>query len=278
MQNQQPSSMPQLPTEDTIKYFSPKRHTGKITTIVVSIIMAVICIFAVNSIGVIYTIIMVLFFSALGVYNYFAIKKYKKTIPVPDQYEGWLSTRVQAMYRRELRQLGIDENQISEPVIFFHSCVLPGSDAAKHYPPEHLHIKGRDNQWHFSVNVYTYFILTSFDISVIMFDVDAFDPKYHASEYNKNIILSYDAIKSVEKFNDDDIVIYNGQEYACQADTLCLRISDNFNTETIDVTAAIKATFTLGDNGVTVSFEPNRGLKRKMNQLQHIILKNQRRR
>src|SRR5690242_14761384 len=149
MQRQQVLSTQDLSEEDTKRYFSSQKYTARITTITICIVAAICSIvFALNNPDAFfYGIGIALLLAAIGGGCYWSIQRAKQKVPTFDSYERWLHRRAQVLYDRALRNLGLDRNQISEQVFAFHSHVLPGSNAAIHYAPEHLHIQGEGDQW-----------------------------------------------------------------------------------------------------------------------------------
>ena len=79
--------------------------------------------------------------------------------PTDQHYDQWVHAQAQAMLPRALAKFNMRRNQVTDQILRMHSFVLPGSRVASQYPEKEVQAKrGKDGQWRFSINVYTYFL------------------------------------------------------------------------------------------------------------------------
>jgi hypothetical protein len=162
--------------------------------------------------------------------------------------------------------LNMRSYQVTDHILRTHSFVLPGSRMASHYPEKEVQAKrGKDGQWRFSINVYTYFLPAEHYLAVYSCDVNAFDPSSHIEQTEEYF---YNDIVGVTTHPLRDTTIIGNRQYHYRIEMFSLRIS---NGDTIDLGASLKATPLDDGQDIPVFSLPHTGFDRTLTTLRRLL-------
>jgi len=186
--------------------------------------------------------------------------------PTDQQYDQWVHAQAQAMLPRALAKFNMRSYQVTNQILRTHSFVLPGSRMASHYPEKEVQAKrGKDGQWRFSINVYTYFLPAEHYLAVYTCDVNAFDPPSHIEQTEEYF---YSDIVGVTTHPLQDTALIGKRQYRYRIEQFSLRIS---NGDTIDLGASLKATPLDGGQDIPVFTLPHTGFDRTLTRLRSLL-------
>lgn len=186
--------------------------------------------------------------------------------PTDQQYDQWVHAQAQAMLPRALAKFNMRSYQVTDHILRTHSFVLPGSRMASHYPEKEVQAKrGKDGQWRFSINVYTYFLPAEHYLAVYTCDVNAFDPSSCIEQTEEYF---YRDIVGVTTHPLRDTAIIGERQYRYRIEQFSLRIS---NGDTIDLGASLKATPLDDGQDIPVFSLPHTGFDRTLTALRRLV-------
>src|SRR5215467_1727020 len=186
--------------------------------------------------------------------------------PTDRHYDQWVHAQARAMLPTALAKFNMRRRQVIDQVLCTHSFVLPGSRVASHYPEKEVQAKrGKDGQWRFSINVYTYFLPAEHYLAVYSGDVNAFDPSSHIEQTEEYF---YSDIVGVTTHPLRDTTIIGNRQYHYRIELFSLRIS---NGDTIDLGASLKATPLDDGQGIPVFSLPHTGFDRTLTALRRLL-------
>ena len=190
----------------------------------------------------------------------------RRSNPTDQQYDQWVHAQAQAMLPRALAKFNMRSYQVTDHILRTHSFVLPGSRMASHYPEKEVQAKrGKDGQWRFSINVYTYFLPAEHYLAVYTCDVNAFDPSSHIEQTEEYF---YSDIVGVTTHPLRDTAIIGNRRYRYRIEQFSLRIS---NGDTIDLGASLKATPLDDEQHIPVFTLPQTGFDRTLTRLRSLL-------
>jgi hypothetical protein len=126
--------------------------------------------------------------------------------------------------------------------------------------------QGRDKQWRFSVNVYTYFFLTRHYVGIYKADVNAFRP---STPMEQKVAYNYFHIVSATTLQSRDNVIIHQKSLPYRLEQFCLELSTG---RTVELSAAVKAVLLERTANAPVSPLPKTGFDRTLSRLTHLLL------
>ncbi len=259
-QNQAQIPEHQYPQMDWQRYFFPKPvPRGSIITCLVGALFLAIGISLQNIVLIASGCLLLLIgASIIGVII--------RSNPTDRHYDQWVHKQAQAMLPTALAKFNMRRNQVTDQILRTHSFVLPGSHGASHYPEREVQAKrGKDGQWRFSINVYTYFLPAEHYLAVYTCDVNAFDPSSHIEQTEEYF---YSDIVGVTTHPLRDTAIIGNRQYRYRIEQFSLRIS---NGDTIDLGASLKATPLDDGQDIPVFSLPHTGFDRTLTMLRRLL-------
>lgn len=195
----------------------------------------------------------------------FFIYKQVTSRPDDESYDVWLRAHARQLYKRSLEMLAIQPGSQGE-TLTIQSFVLPGSMEAKEYPAGEVSMKlGKDGQWRFSINIYTFIFCTPGFLAISKSDINAFQPFAHLDTHS---IYSYSKVFGAGITQCEDIVILNEQALPYQMENFCLELT---NGKTKVMSAVVKARPGGNARGAPIIMLPGTNFDRNLSRLQQIL-------
>ena len=157
-QQQQAITVPmrQLSAEQARRYFIPVLSVGK-TIVIYFVIFACVLIFLLGI--AIHNLLFVGAGIVVGIICIIVLVRAWKETPDDQEYDVWLKGQAAQIRQTAFRELEIERHDTNGPAVQIHSFTLLGASLAnKHQEETVLCKKGRDGQYRFSVNYFTYLI------------------------------------------------------------------------------------------------------------------------
>ncbi|MBV9228866.1 MAG: hypothetical protein JOZ18_06105 [Chloroflexi bacterium] len=260
MQGQMITPTRQLSRQEGVLYFVPKKIAN--WTWIVASLGLVLFVGGAGSSNILLLSIGVL----LLLVSILAIVRVLTSNPTDEQYDQWVEEQANRLYYRGLEALGIDRKNVTD-TLRIHSFVLPGSQAANQYASKEVRMRlGRDQQWRFSVNVYTYFFLTRHYVGIYRADVNVFHP---TAPIEQKVSYNYFHIVSATTSQSRDTVIINKKSLQYRLERFCLELSTG---RTVELSAAVKAVLLERTANAPASPLPKTGFDRTLSRLTHLLL------
>ncbi len=259
-QNQAQVPERHIPQMDWKRYFFPKPvPRGTIITCLVGALLLAIGISLQNVFLIALGCLLLLISASI-------IGVIRRSNPTDQQYDQWVQAQAQAMLPRALVKLNMRSYQVTDHILRTHSFVLPGSRMASHYPENEVQAKrGKDGQWRFSINVYTYFLPAEHYLAVYSCDVNAFNSSSHIEQTEEYF---YNDIVGVTTHPLRDTTIIGNRQYHYRIELFSLRIS---NGDTIDLGASLKATPLDDGQDIPVFSLPHTGFDKTLTMLRSLL-------
>ena len=237
-QNQRQITVPirQLSSKQVRSYFTALQSPGKNIALIGAVIAGILLILlgiAVSNVGVASIGILL---AAGGILVFWLLLK---MIPSDQEYDEWLRDQARAIRQNAFVELQIGRNDIIDVPLMIHSFVLPGSSLAdEHEEDSVLMKKGKDGQWRFSVNYFTYVFPCHRYVAIFTQYVNAVEipSRLHSwqnEEYPPRHIIQPLVLDS------QDTALIEGEGCRCNIRRVCLTIS---NQEMIPLGALLEAT------------------------------------
>lgn len=264
---------PQHP-ENIVAYFCSNSHPRLVFTIICTSIVAILCLaFLINGKAPTFALALLGICFVVGGVCIYIIYRDKKKRPTDKEYDRWLRGEINRLYNEKFQMLAIDPQEITDAILFFRSYVLPCQPQAQDSTVEQIYLKeGKDGKLRSNITLYTYFIPTQYFVGIIIFDINALQPKQHDSRYYQyNRPYAYRSLDMPEiKLIEDQRVFYNGMYCPCRMEVLTLTMKEGMTYKTIDMTATVRATLYV--EGEPIHLNPTRQLEEKVNRLRRLFI------
>ncbi|HEU0002766.1 MAG TPA: hypothetical protein VFQ36_17790 [Ktedonobacteraceae bacterium] len=155
------------------------------------------------------------------------VNKFKAQLLSDQEYDAWLEGTAQSHFMRALDRLGVDNDQDFGPILYVHGFILPGTrDASKFRLDDILFKVGRDGNFRYSINRYTYFHPIVNQLAVFIFEINAVN---HSDYREATKEYFYQDIVGATTEDDHDMVLINSINYPYRIQSFALSISSGYN-------------------------------------------------
>lgn len=142
--------------------------------------------------------------------------------PSDKEFDRWLEGQSNALAAAALEKLHLHPNQVLGPPLHLHGYVLPGTKDARNYD-EIRQKQGKDGQWRFSANVYTFFFPADHHIAVFSSGIDALDQSAHVEQAYHYF---YHDIVGVAAQDVQDTINFKGRDYTVLLQQFSLKVAN----------------------------------------------------
>lgn len=142
-----------------------------------------------------------------------------------EEYDTWLEYQEHLLRERGYQLLDIPSGYPTSSVLCIRSFVPRGSQISRLYVSQDIQMKqGRDGNWRYSVNVYTYFFPLKRGMAICKSDINVFHPQRHRDERHE--MYPYSFLTTATTDPEDDRVVIEHTAYRYQSDQLYLVFSN----------------------------------------------------